>query len=418
MSQNTKSQPKISSISLLEYDPELGTNALQSSNNASDILKNNSHLANNNLTCINNSSNSHQSNKKRTLSSCSSSPRFNVNKPKHKNSINSRTTSITTAGCTSSIYQLPHQANANVAKNTSHYITEQELNNHVNGLSKLANSSNQPSSQCFIYGIANKGFLDDSQLSFYQTDKEKQDLKNLFDSGLLESSNMANGVSYSSTITSAVPSSFKPAAVNLKNKSNESTVKHECGLEKTPSNKSKPESTDLNDPITENDEMVLKKSYQHQHQHEHLNDQNAYQVPWKPPNDYEALETNTVTGSLANLSSVTTFSEIYSEARITDTTNTISNNATGNINNENNNNHLTSTNMANTNSDNKSNISNTSSSNSNSSNYKGKSDFNTLICTNTNEHISRSSQITQELEARLKERRQMMESKSDKFQVT
>lgn len=28
-----------------------------------------------------------------------------------------------------------------------------------------------------------------------------------------------------------------------------------------------------------------------------MNDQlTTYQVPWKPPNDYEALETNTVTG--------------------------------------------------------------------------------------------------------------------------
>lgn len=39
-----------------------------------------------------------------------------------------------------------------------------------------------------------------------------------------------------------------------------------------------------------------------------------------------------------------------------------------------------------------------------------------LTCSNTNEHISRSSKITQELEARLRERRQLMESKSDKFQ--
>ena len=39
-----------------------------------------------------------------------------------------------------------------------------------------------------------------------------------------------------------------------------------------------------------------------------------------------------------------------------------------------------------------------------------------LTCSNTNELISRSSKITQELEARLRERRQLMESKSDKFQ--
>lgn len=39
-----------------------------------------------------------------------------------------------------------------------------------------------------------------------------------------------------------------------------------------------------------------------------------------------------------------------------------------------------------------------------------------LISTNNNELISRSSKITQELELKLKERRQMMESKSDKFQ--
>lgn len=72
------------------------------------------------------------------------------------------------------------------------------------------------------------------------------------------------------------------------------------------------------------------------------------------PNEYDLLETNTMCGSIANLSTVTSMSVETEES--------------------------------------------TSHSNSN--------------CLNKNEHISRSSKITQELEARLKERRQIIEHKS------
>lgn len=104
---------------------------------------------------------------------------------------------------------------------------------------------------------------------------------------------------------------------------------------------------------------------------------------------------------------MTTFSEIYSEAKAVG-----GNDAT-----------TTTTAMTTTTTDNKSSSSSSyscSSSSHKTSCSKATStslnkDF-SLICSNTNEHISRSSKITQELEARLKERRQLMESKSDKFQ--
>ena len=105
----------------------------------------------------------------------------------------------------------------------------------------------------------------------------------------------------------------------------------------------------------------------------------TYQHPWKLcTNDYEALEaththTNTNTGtsgSLGNLSAVTAYSEVFSESKMLDCVD----NKVGCVNTHRN-----------------------------------------LICSNNNELISRSSKITQELELRLKERRQMMESKSDKF---
>ena len=84
-----------------------------------------------------------------------------------------------------------------------------------------------------------------------------------------------------------------------------------------------------------------------------------YKLPWKLSStyDYEQLESNNVTGSLANISTATSFSDILG------------------------------------NDDNRV-----------SSNFINK-----------NELISRSAQLTQELELRLRERRQIIESKSDKY---
>ena len=91
-------------------------------------------------------------------------------------------------------------------------------------------------------------------------------------------------------------------------------------------------------------------------------------------NDYEALETNTITGSFANLSMVTSFSEIIDD----------------DTNNNNNNNNSTQQQLH-------------------------QESSKSLCVNNSNELISRSSKITKELEMKLRERRMIMESKSDKF---
>ena len=84
-----------------------------------------------------------------------------------------------------------------------------------------------------------------------------------------------------------------------------------------------------------------------------------YKLPWKLSStyDYEQLESNNVTSSLANISTATSFSDILG---------TDDNRLTSNF-------------------------------------------------INKNELISRSTQLTQELELRLRERRQIIESKSDKY---
>ncbi|CAF0717519.1 unnamed protein product [Brachionus calyciflorus] len=101
-------------------------------------------------------------------------------------------------------------------------------------------------------------------------------------------------------------------------------------------------------------------------------EQDAYMQPWKLPgitDDYEVLEINPIIESAA-LSPATTFSECYSERQQNEPNFNIQNNKI--------------------------------------------KDF-SLMCMNNNELISKSSKITQELEKKLKERRQMMESKSDKL---
>lgn len=146
---------------------------------------------------------------------------------------------------------------------------------------------------------------------------------------------------------------------------------------------------------------------------------------------------NSIKGSLANLSSVTTFSEIYSESKAAAAaasvaTMSISNTVSGARNEEGT--VVTPTLTTTLSTENKSSSSPTSSASSSSSYLCSSSspppsllpkvattttassrEF-ILTCSNTNELISRSSKITQELEARLRERRQLMESKSDKFQ--
>ena len=103
------------------------------------------------------------------------------------------------------------------------------------------------------------------------------------------------------------------------------------------------------------------------------NEPETYMQPWKLPgivDEYEALEINPIVES-SILSPVTTFSECLSE-RQNDFNYPVFSNASNKL-----------------------------------------RDFN-LMCMNNNELISKSTKITQELEKKLKERRLMMESKSDK----
>ncbi|RMZ92903.1 hypothetical protein BpHYR1_049608 [Brachionus plicatilis] len=129
-------------------------------------------------------------------------------------------------------------------------------------------------------------------------------------------------------------------------------------------------------PFTENKKINTAKSCQTENadKNEKINEHETYMQPWKLPglvDEYEALEINPIIESEA-LSPATTFSECLSERQ-------------------------------------------------NDLNYPAFSnpsnkirDFN-LMCMNNNELISKSTKITQELEKKLKERRLMMESKSDKF---
>lgn len=129
-------------------------------------------------------------------------------------------------------------------------------------------------------------------------------------------------------------------------------------------------------PFTENKKINNAKSCQtdSSEKNDKINEPETYMQPWKLPgivDEYEALEINPIIESEA-LSPATTFSECLSE-RQNDLTFPGFNNPSNKI-----------------------------------------RDFN-LMCMNNNELISKSSKITQELEKKLKERRLMMESKSDKF---
>jgi len=227
----------------------------------------------------------------------------NNNKSKH-HSINSRATAITTAGFNSMFSQYCRH--------------NQELLH--------ANNPQQ------IYGISNKAFVED----FYDT-----------------TSNFGCTMNRTN-----VPSSFRPNNLNILN----SVQKSSDQLAKVESNES------VNDLKNAHERAKSIEIDMSSVSSTRKDDQNgAYQSPWKvcTTNDYEALEPNTATGSLANLSAVTTFSELLSESK-----------------------------------------------NESYPFVKSKE----LVSTNNNENISRSSKITQELEMKLKERRQIMESKSDKFQ--
>lgn len=191
-----------------------------------------------------------------------------------------------------------------------------------------AAAASQRNQQCYIYGIANRGFLDDSQLSgFFNPSsnsssipaapplRSNHTIEQLRPSALVFDSTGAR------TSTSTIPSSFrplpKPAAPTIPPKpiptATASTTSTTISESTTTTNTNPPNrrssikttvtdvkspqltspvvatTTAINKPITDEeiDQINMKKL---------MSDQLTYQVPWKPPNDYEALETNTVTG--------------------------------------------------------------------------------------------------------------------------
>jgi hypothetical protein len=265
--------PHISSISLFEFDPDICS------------------ASNCGLTPIVNAS-------RRSIGANT----LKQNKNKH-HSINSRATTITTAGF-----------NSMFAQYCRHNQELLHANNHQQ-----------------LYGISNKAFVED-----------------LYDT--------TSNLGYTMNRTQ-VPSSFRPNNLNVNN-----NHKSADQLTKIEPNES------INDLKNNHERSKTIEIDMSSSSSARKDDQNgAYQSPWKASttNDYEALEPNTATGSLANLSAVTTFSELLSESK-----------------------------------------------NESYPFVKNKE----LVSTNFNENISRSSKITQELEMKLKERRQIMESNSDKFQ--
>jgi trimeric autotransporter adhesin len=217
---------------------------------------------------------------------------------------------------------------------------KQSFGNETEGESESFTNSNQ-NSQCFIYGMSNKAFSGDD---LNQSSTEKQ------------ASCSTNNVE------SFVPSSFRPM-------SNQVSILNINKIEiKTDLSSTRPTSAIGMTCATMRSANASPKE----------EDTVTYHHPWKMCNDYEALEgththTNTNTGtsgSLGNLSGVTTYSEVFSDSKMLDCLE---------------------------------NRSFTSNSHRN------------ILCSNNNELISRSSKITQELELRLKERRQMMESNTGKF---
>lgn len=227
-----------------------------------------------------------------------------------------------------------------VSTATSEENKQQRFSNENEVESDSFTNSNQ-NSQCFIYGIANKAFLGDD---------------------LNQSSTEKSGLCPSKSSENFVPSSFRPMTnqVSILNV-NKIEIKSDL-MNNRPSSTIEMSNTSLKSASASPREDTI-----------------TYHHPWKLcTNDYEALEaththTNTNTGtsgSLGNLSGVTTYSEVFSESKILDC------------------------------------IENRS--------FTSNSHRN-ILCLNNNELISRSSKITQELELRLKERRQMMESNTGKF---
>lgn len=309
VSQIRKKPSKISTISLLEFDPEMSL----ASNFASSPLKKN------------------LSNKKRANSSSSSSHLTPVKKDLEM--MNTKDVNLTT---TTSIADY---------SSTHHYSPEHlysDFFKDTNQAQNLPSNKQQQQEQeqepnCLIYGITNKAFFVSQKM---QDKPPTHTLK--FEHDILFRK------------TSNIPSTFRP--LESKKSSTKINLNESTAL--------------LNEA---KDTIGFKK--------EGDEDKEGFLLPWKHQlpsvltNDYDTLDIKSVNGSLANLSSVTTYSEVFNESKLDSDT----------------------------------------SSPSVSSSTNRIRDFN-LMCLNNTELVMNSSKITQELEKKLKERRKLMESKSDKFQ--
>lgn len=173
-------------------------------------------------------------------------------------------------------------------------------NNNNNSFTNLITEA-MPSqnTQCFIYGIANKAFVDDYQASLYNPDNKQS-----FEASYLCSFNPNNN-----NPKLNIPSSFRPNGGNFSNNNQNSA----SVLNKQASNDAM--ASKENDANQNESKMVdcnEKKGKQNEMMDEMMNKRDepaTYHAPWKLCNDYEALEANTVTGSMGNLSAVTTYSE-------------------------------------------------------------------------------------------------------------
>lgn len=191
----------------------------------------------------------------------------------------------------------------------SEYVTEEEVvasshNNNQNNLNLAGNdepsattneymiSQRGASNQSFIYGIANRGFLeDDSHLSlggsgtgsgaFYNTPEigSSDERQSTQQQQQLQQQTMQSFVS------TTVPSSFRPTLSSRSGKQLSKTDKNE-----RVSTTTTPKAMALSTGKDKENEIAISVRK--------LTMLSPPQQTWKspPPNDYEALETNTVTG--------------------------------------------------------------------------------------------------------------------------